>query len=174
MKNKALILLLAACLAAGCRLRTSKDKDDDDNDASDAKTETPGKVIASPGGGVYSADYKAGVKTAQLNIDGAETVFTLADTTTKLFKAVAKNDPRKYTLSEQPSDTLDVVYFKSESLKKHKDDIQDASTDMRLNPAPLWDIYAKMAATQTTFDLSKFKVRMLGIELAVGEFDVTL
>lgn len=174
MKNKALFLLLLAGLASACHLRTSKDKDDSNDDQDDTTSTVIGKVIPSPGDGLYHADYSAGTKAAQLNFDGVALECNLGTTTDKLFDAIEKNDPRKFVLSEEKTDSLDVLYFTMKEHHSHDVDIKDALLNLSLNPNPQWDINAKTAASQTNFDLTKFKIRHLKIKLAAGEFDVKL
>ena len=167
MKNKALFLLLLAGLVAGCRFRPSKDNDDDDNS-------TPaGTVVPSAGGGVYSLDNNAAVKTARLNLQAGAIEINLSDITGKLFNAVVKDSTRKFELSQQTTGDDEVVNFKS---KEHRHNFHDDSTraDLRLNAALQWDIRAKLAATQCDFDLSKFKISKLDLSCAAAELNVKL
>jgi len=167
MKNKALLLLLLAALVAGCRFRTSKDNDDDDNG-------TPaGTVVRPAGSGVYSLDSKAGLRTARLNLEAAAIVVNLSDTTGKLFNAAVTDTTRKFELSQQTTDSGEVVNF---ILKEHKHNFKNdsASVDLRLNTSPQWDISAKVAAAQCSFDLSKFKVGKLWLHCAAGQVNVKL
>ena len=167
MKNKALLLLILAGIVAGCRFRTSKDNDDDD------KGTPGGAVVHSSDGGVFNLDNKAGVKTARLNLEAGAIVVNLADTTGKLFNAVVTDTTRKFELSQQTTDSAEVVNFRMKE-HKHKFDNDSSSVDLRLNPNPQWDIKAKVAAAQCTFDLSKFKISKLGLTCAAGDVNVKL
>ena len=167
MKNKALLLLLLTGLVAGCRFRTSKDNDDDD------KATPAGTVVRSLGGGVFNLDNKAGVKTVRLNLEAGAIVLNLSDTTGKLFNAVVTDTTRKFELSQQTTDSVEVVNFRMKE-HKHKFDNDSSSVELRLNPNPQWDIRAKAAAAQCTFDLSKFKISKFELSCAAGDVNVKL
>lgn len=167
MKNKALLLLLSAALMAGCRFTTSKDNDDDDKDSA------TGTVVHSSGRGVFNLGNKAGVKTARLNLEAGAIVVNLADTTDKLFNAVVTDTTRKFELSQETTDAGEVVNFR---MREHKHNFHDdsASVSLRLNTSPQWEIKAKVAAAQCTFDLSKFKISKLGLSCAAGDVHIKL
>jgi hypothetical protein len=167
MKNKVLFLLLLAGLAAGCRFRSSKDNDDNDNDM------PAGTVVQPAGGGVYSLDNNAAIKTAQLNLRAGAIELNLSDATGKLFNAVVQDSTRKFELSQQTNGDAEVVNFisKEHSHKFHDD---SARAELRLNAALQWDIKAKLGATQCDFDLSKFKINKLDLTCAAAELNVKL
>jgi len=152
---------------AGCRFRTSKDNDDDD------KGTPAGTVVSNADSSVYNLDNKTAVKTARLNLEGAAIVVNLSDTTGKLFNAVVKDTRRKFALSQQTTDSGEVVNFimKGQNHLNHSD---SASVALCLNPDPQWDIHAKVAATQCNFDFSKFKISELRLTCAAGQMNVKL
>jgi hypothetical protein len=165
MKNRALLLLLLAALVAGCHLRMSKDDDDMD---------TPtGAAVRSAGGGVYNLSNKAAVKTARLNLEAGAIVVNLSDTTGKLFNAATTDTTRKFVLSQQTTDSIEVVNFIMEK-HGHKYDNDSSGVDLRLNANLQWEIRAKVAATKSNFDLSKFKISKLALTCAAGQVDVKL
>jgi len=167
MKNKVLLLLLLAGLVAGCRFKTSKDNDDED------KNTPAGAVVPSAGSGVYNLDNKAAVKTARLNLEAGAIVVNLSDTTGKLFNAAVTDTTRKFVLSQQTTDSAEVVNFimKEHNHVHHSD---SANVDLRLNTNPQWDINAKVGAAQCNLDLSKFRIRKLMLNCAAGEVNVKL
>ena len=169
MKNKLLLLLLLAGLAAGCRFGMSKDNDDNGDD----KSMPPGAVVSPAVGGVYSLDNKAGVKTAQLNLQAGAMEINLSDGADKLFNAVLKDSTRKFILTQQSTDSAEVVNFISRA-RKHKFHNDSTTVDMRLNPNVQWGINAKIAAASCDFDLSKFRISKLGLHCAAGELKVKL
>lgn len=167
MKNKALLLLLLAGLVAGCRFRTSKDNDDDD------KGTPAGTVVTTADSAVYNLDNKTAVKTARLNLEAAAIVVNLSDTAGNLFNAVVNDTRRKFALSQQTTDSAEVVNFTMKG-QNHLDHSDSASVDLRLNANPQWDIHAKVAATQCNLDFSKFKISKLRLTCAAGQMNVKL
>jgi len=168
MKNKVLLLLFLAGFAAGCRFKTSKDDDDDTMDA------PAGTAIHSGGNGVYSLENKAGVKTAQLNLEAGAMVININNGTEKLFNAVVNDTTRKFVLTEQTTSAAEMVNFTLKKEHENKAHNDSTTAEIRLSTQPQWDIKAKVGAAQCDFDLSKLKVSNLGLDCAAGEVKLKL
>lgn len=145
-----------------------KDDDDDDNDDSDK-----GDVIKS-GNGVFNAPYNADMKFARLNISGGGTTYNLSDTSFKLFSATTNSSNGRYSLVQSKDDSTYVVDFHMNGHHNFNFDTDKNSANIRLNPAPEWDIHVETGATKLDFDLTKFKVRKLDLQGGAASFDVKL
>jgi len=152
------------------------DNNDNDNDGmDDSDTSANGTSVKMTGDGVFNEPYKAGAKTARLEITGAATVFNLSDTTNQLFNAkVTGNNNNHYGLWNSMDDSTYVLEFKMKNKHGFNFDSDKNKVDFRLNPNPEWEIHVATGAASLNFDLSKFKVRELKLAGGAASFNVKL
>ena len=151
---------------------SNNDKDDDGDDDNDS-TSDRGDVIKGYNG-VFNAPYNAAMKSARLNISGGGTTYNLSDTSYKLFSATTRDGEGRYSLTQSKDDSTYVVDFHMKNHKGFNFDSDKNQADIRLNPAPEWDIHVETGATKLDFDLTKFKVKKLELQGGAASFDVKL
>ncbi|HVS92638.1 MAG TPA: hypothetical protein VHE59_11425 [Mucilaginibacter sp.] len=122
----------------------------------------------------YRLPFDASVKTAKLTLNGGTCIYQVSDSTKDLFRADAMLFYGRYALNGQKEDsvyTMDLTMTTKTSVKtgSHSD-----SVNLKLNPAPVWDIDVNSGATDLDFDLSKYKIRNFNIHGSAGEFNVKL
>jgi hypothetical protein len=143
---------------------------DDNNDDSDS-SETDSKMN---GSGTFNAPLTTGTRLARLNITGGGTSYKISDTTNQLFTASTRDDDSRYSFSTSKEDSIYVVNFKMKDHKGFNFDSDKNEAEMRLNPAPIWDISVETGAASIDFDLSKFKVRDLKLHGGAAAFNIKL
>jgi len=160
----------------------NNDTTDNDNDGTIkiGTNDTTGDkgVIKIAGTRSFSQPYNANVKTAELNISGGASDYTLNDTTNQLFAATTEqhiggeyqfwhhNDGSNYVLNFEMKSGHD-IQWSGDHNKSNK-------AVFKLNPNPVWDINLEMGAVSMNFDLSKFKIHQLKVDGAAGSFDIKL
>ncbi|MBS7564176.1 hypothetical protein KHS38_07140 [Mucilaginibacter sp. Bleaf8] len=143
------------------------DNDDDTDSVTDAKLNT------------YQQAYMPEVKFARLNISGGATTYKLNDTTGALFKAEAREYSIPYTLTTEKEDSVTVLNFDMKSHGHGSNNFNwsnghSNSADIRLNNMPVWDINMRGGAAELNFDLSRFKIRNLGLHGGAASYKVKL
>lgn len=156
--------------------------DDDDRDTDDAgdDNDTSGSkgIVKIESAHNFTLPYTADAKTAELNISGGASSYTLNDTTSQLFRADTKeewghyefwhhNDGGNYVLNFEMSGKKGVHFW-------HGNHDKSNEAVLKLNPNPIWNVNVSTGAADVNFDLSKFKVRELKLDGGAAAFDVKL
>ncbi len=162
------------------------DSDDNDNDNDNNGTTTDDDdttgdkgIVKIAGTHNFSLPYAADAKTAELNINGGASTYTLSDTTNQLFAANTKEEWGHYELSHHNDGSNYVLNFemngkKGVHLDWHGDHDNSNEAVLKLNPNPIWDVNIETGAADVTFDLSKFKIRGVKLNGGAAAFDVKL
>jgi len=146
----------------------------DDNDY-DVDTVMNPNVVKIEGNSVFTEPFHAEAKTAQLNISGGATVYRLSDTTAELFQATTKEFGGRYEYTHHSDDSVYVLNFKMKNNARFNWGKNKTNTaTFKLNTAPVWDINIETGATKLDFDLTKFKIRKLGISGGAASFHIKL
>jgi hypothetical protein len=150
---------------------TTTSNDNDDNDTTDSKG-----VVKIESDHSFIAPYTNDAKTAELNINGGASEYTLSDTTNQLFAANTEEHWGKYDFWHHNDGSNYVVNFEMKDKNIHWSGKHEHSNKavFKLNLNPIWDINIDAAATSVNFDLSKFKIHQLKIDGGAASFDVKL
>lgn len=141
------------------------------NDDDDSAT----KIVKVEGNSEFTEPFNAGIKTAQLNISGGGTVYTLSDTTNELFQANTKEYGGRYEYTHHSDDSTYVLNFKMRGGSRFNWSRDKSNTaTFKLNTTPVWDINVSSGATKLDFDLTRFKIRKLNISGGAASFYVKL
>jgi hypothetical protein len=122
----------------------------------------------------YVQPFDPSIKAVKLTLNGGTCIYTVSDTAKDLLRADAMLFYSRYALNghKDGSDYVMDLTMKTKTTVKtgnHSD-----SVNLKLNPAPIWDIEVNSGATDLEFDLSKYKVRNFNIHGSAGAFDVKL
>jgi Domain of unknown function (DUF5668) len=157
----------------------NNDDNDDNNDSDDNNDDNndgnKGGIVKVEGSSVFSEPYNAKTRVVRLNVNGGGATYTLNDTTNQLFKANTKEFFGRYELNHHDEDSVYVMDF---NMKDNKGDHfnwggeKSNTADIKLNPAPEWEINVETGATKLDFDLSKFKLRSLVLKGGAASFTV--
>jgi len=160
------------------RNNNNDDSDDDDDDSDSTSNKGGITITKEEGHSLFSEQYTADTRVAQLNISGGGTTYNLSDTTNQLFAANTKEFFGKYELTHHKQDSVYVLDFNMQKNHGHNfhwnHDNQSNSATFKLNPNPIWEIDVETGATELNFDLSKFKVRSLKLSGGAASFHVKL
>ncbi|MBN1340250.1 MAG: hypothetical protein JXA03_13050 [Bacteroidales bacterium] len=120
----------------------------------------------------FTERYDSTFKTAYIGLDVAAGTFVLENATDMLFKFDHEGRAGRYNLDiEEMDDTKRIML----SLSDTKGNIRRKNTsELALNPNPLWTIALDAAASGTEIDLSAFKVRSLEVDGAASEISIKL
>lgn len=154
----------------------SNDTSDDDDD--DDTTGNKG-VVKFESTHNFNLAYTPDVKTAELNISGGASSYTLNDTTNQLFVANTKEHWGRYEFWHHNDGSNYVLNFemngkKGMHLNWHGNHDNSNEAVLRINPNPIWDVNVETGAASVNFDLSKFKVRSLKLDGGAASFDLKL
>jgi hypothetical protein len=166
----------------------NNDKDDNDHDGDDNDNEgtvivgrdtaSEKPVVNADGSRDFKLAYSTNAKSAELNITGGASDYTLNDTTSQLFYANTKQDlGGKYEFWNHNDGSNYVINFQLKSDKHINlggDHDNSNKVILKLNPNPIWDINLEMGAVAMNFDLSKFKIERLKVDGLAGSFDIKL
>lgn len=121
-----------------------------------------------------------GLQTASFTLKGGAAHFFLRDTTAQLAEARADLGFGRYGLRRVGDGTGANLVFEmkdDQKIKWKKENWRGEfknNVDVRLNPAPLWDLTAEIGAGEADFDLTPYRVRRLKLETGVTDVDVKL
>lgn len=126
----------------------------------------------------FTEPMSAGLQTASFTLKGGAAHFLLRDTTAQLAEAQADLGFGRYGLRRvgdgvganlvfEMNDNQKVEWKNGEWKGGFKNNV-----DVRLNPAPLWDLTAEIGAGEADFDLTPYRVRSLKLETGVTDVDV--
>jgi hypothetical protein len=153
-----------------------REDDEDDNDA-------PTDTARISGSQRFSEPMDAAVQSASFAIKGGAAHFRLDGTSLQLAEANTNLDFGRYGLTKTVTadgKTASLTFeMKGEKKMKWKNgDWKDGGlknqVDLRLNPAPLWDLSAEIGAGEADFDLTPYRVRTLKLETGVTDVDIKL
>ncbi len=123
----------------------------------------------------YSVGYPENIQTANLNFDAGAGAFILRDTTDKLFTAVTKGLKNNYDLYSTNNDSEAKVRFKMKKTRiKFRNGKFQNKVEMKLNPAPVWDINFDVGAASADIDLSKFKIKEANFDMGAASMELRL
>ena len=153
------------------------ESDDDGSDDGDDNSTDKGKTVIHGSGDLKQA-YDPSIKVAKLTLSGGAATYNLNDTTNQLFSADTKSSKADYKLTGHKEDS---VYYLDFDMKGHngwewsdKDKDEDRGAFIRLNTNPEWDITLNAGATELKFDLSKYKLRALKLNVGAGKFNLKI
>jgi hypothetical protein len=156
---------------------------DDDNDGTvkigTTTADTTGNkgVVKVSGVHNFQLPYTTDIKTAELNINGGMSSYTISDTSNQLFAANTKEFWGRYELTHSNDNNNYVLNFELNGKKDidwHGDHNDGNTAIIKLNPNPVWDVNVEAGAADINFDLSKFKVSALKLNGGAASFDVKL
>lgn len=165
------------------RYNDNDDNDNDDNDGTvpdDGDTTSDKGVVKVGGTHNFSLPYTADAKTAELNINGGASSYTLNDTTSQLFRADTKEQWGRYEFSHHNEGQNYVLNFDLNGKQHmnfhwHGGDHDNSNLAvLKLNPNPIWTVNVETGAAAVNFDLSKFKIKGLKLNGGAASFDVKL
>jgi hypothetical protein len=146
--------------------------DDDDEASTDTVSVSADQRFIEP--------MSAGLQTASFTLKGGAAHFFLRDTTTQLAEARADHGFGHYGLRRVGDGSGANLVFEMKDNQKvewkngeWRDGFKN-NVDVRLNPAPLWDLTAQIGAGEADFDLTPYRVRSLKLETGVTDVDVKL
>ena len=147
---------------------TTSDRDDDSTDSKG--------VVKIESDRSFNVPYTSDAKTAELNIDGGASKYSLSDTTNQLFVAKTEEHWGKYNFWHHNDGSNYVLNFemKDKNINWNGKHENSNKAEFKLNPNPVWDININVGAASLNFDLSKFKVHALKIDGGAASFDVKL
>jgi hypothetical protein len=148
------------------------DHDSDGDDTASSKG-----VIKVEGSSKFNEPFTAGTTTARLNINGGASVFDLKDTTSELFSAETKEFVNRYEYVKTMDGNIPVIDFRMKNRKNNSFNFDSDKTNtayLKLNATPEWEINIKTGASETDFDLSKFKVKSLNINGGAASYDIKM
>ncbi len=161
------------------------DNDNDDNDGTvrigTTTDDSAGhkRIVKISGTHNFAVPYASDAKTAELNINGGMSSYTLNDTTNQLFVANTKEVWGHYALSHSNDNSNYVLNFEMNG-KKDIDwhgghDHNDGNEAViKLNLNPIWNVNVETGAADVNFDLSRFKIQALKLNGGAAAFDVKL
>lgn len=146
------------------RYNNDNDKDDDnDNDE---------HISSTLSNSTYSEPWSPEIKTAQLNISGGATSYTLNDTTADLLNATTEEYNGRYNFDHHIADSTAYIDLKMKTDHIMVGNGKSNKAEIRLSNKPVWDINIKGGADELKFNLSRFKIRNL--KLSGGATDYTI
>ncbi|AMR31471.1 hypothetical protein A0256_08555 [Mucilaginibacter sp. PAMC 26640] len=151
---------------------------DEDTDGDSDTTDSDSKgIIKIQGSSNFNEPFTPGVTLARLNVNGGASVFNLKDTTNQLFQADTKEFFNRFEYVKSMDGTTPVIDFRMKNKKNnnfHWDSDQTNTADIKLNTTPEWEINLKTGASESNFDLSRFKVRTLNINGGAASYKITM
>lgn len=125
---------------------------------------------------LFEENYNDNIKYAVLEFEGNAGVFKINDTTASLFSAVTKGYENQYNLIRSADDSDSVkINFKDEG-----DDIlifkgkKNNRINISLNSNPVWKLNFDVGGAATEFDLRKYKVEELDIDIGAASLKLYL
>jgi hypothetical protein len=146
--------------------------DDNDSDSTDVKN------TVTKGSGHYIENYKPGVQSAVLNINGGGASYNLNGVTNALFEASTREYNNQYVLKANTDSATETLDFDMNSEHHGVNFIfggkHSNTAELRLNTNPEWEINVNAGATKLDFDLSPYKVQKLSLEGGAGSFNIKM
>jgi len=124
---------------------------------------------------IFEEDYKENIKYASLHFEGGAGSFKIADTTSKLFSAITKGYDNNYSFTHIDEGENAKLHLENERegffifRGKNKNKVY-----ISLNPGPIWKMNFDVGAASSEFDLRKFKVEDLDVDIGAASLEVVL
>ncbi len=125
--------------------------------------------------GDFGYDMQPGLTSSKLNFSGGAGVFTIEESTDRLFEAHTSSSLINYVsnIRHNKADNFATVDFRMEDADLNLDDNNgDNTVNIQLNDSVTWDVSLKFGAGEGKFDLSKCVVEKL--QMNTGAADVKL
>ncbi len=123
----------------------------------------------------YYEPYSEKIKYASLNFDAGAGAFYIEDTTGGLISAVVRSSKGNYSLDRNDLEDRTDINFKME--KTHfriVDGKVKNKVEMKLNPAPVWNMDFDLGAAAVDFDLSGYKTENVKIDVGAASVKIRL
>jgi hypothetical protein len=135
----------------------------DDNDSSTRITQTLIESWSDP------------TATSVFRFEGGAGRFVIDDTTSDYVSVDVNSSISGYVLRRERIEDADHFYVgMEESSVKWEGGTAKNRVSMRLNPAPLWDVYVEAGAAKLKFDLTPYRIRTLSLEAGAADIEVRL
>lgn len=157
--------------------------DDDENDGDiaidSAQTESDRNVRG--GAQQFTEPMDTALQRASFTLEGGAAHFDLGGTSTQLVQANTNLDFGRYSLQKVVKDDgqgAELTFSMTGNRKvewkngEWKNGNFNSRVNISLNPAPLWDIHAKIGAGEAEFDLTPYRVRTMTLETGVTDVDI--
>lgn len=146
------------------------DRADSDDDSRRSRRGTRTQRLIEP--------YVDSLSAATLRLTGGAAEFDLKETTDQLVEADARLSFGKASLQKRSADgktelTL-ALSGNGDGREIWDNDGFNNHLDVKLNPAPLWDLDFEFGAGQADFDLSRYRVRTLNLKTGVASAQIRL
>ena len=118
----------------------------------------------------YKEAFDSATRFATLNFDAGSGRINISKTTGDLFEATTEGRKDNFYLKRNDSNntsTLDFVMQQTGGNYKNK-------VNLALNPKPIWNFNFKFGAASMDFDLIKFKVKNIYVEMGAASMEIKL
>jgi hypothetical protein len=120
----------------------------------------------------YTAPYEKGMKNASLRVEVGAGSFILEQPTDDLFNATVEGRKNNYSLTTNVADNTADIRFQMKNTKlflKRKNRVE-----FKLNSEPVWDLKFEIGAAAVDFDLSRYNVENLDVDMGAASFKLKL
>lgn len=122
----------------------------------------------------YSEEFDSSITKAYLEVNSGAGKFLIERTTDDLAKANSKGNFADYSFVTERGSNSASVYIDFKEKKFNLFGRKSNFLEVQLNDNPIWDMEFNIGASGANFDLSKFKVRNIGLNTGASNTKITL
>jgi len=123
----------------------------------------------------FVQDFQKGIRHGSLKFNAGAGTFSMGDTTSDLFRAMAQTNIGGYSLDVSRDGSTENLDFSYEGKDEHWDfGSSKNSVDVKLNPAVDWDLTVDVGACSTDFDLTRYVVKNLQLKAGASSLKIRL
>jgi hypothetical protein len=123
----------------------------------------------------FNEKYDSTLTYATLNFDAGAGTFNLTDTTYNLIAAITEGHKNNYKLKRLDTDSSSIIDFDmgDKAIFRFGNDYKN-TVDISLNSNPVWDMNFDVGAASMDFDLTKFKTKILSVDMGAAAINIKL